>query len=192
MTSRLRIAAAAVVGLLGSTVPTESPSATYKCSLGSRHTYQDQPCPPDVAERGSESRVDSLVARPGPERPLSREDIARLNGRVQAELIPIARSAFEALRAGDFGSYLNMLCPRARIAFGSPSMRASLKSQGDGFARGGTRLVSLTGSDYQKVTFAAIDETVQPGKTPLSGVIVTQFDYDGDRPCVRGVERAGP
>jgi hypothetical protein len=192
MTVRLRTAAIAVACLLGSIMSDDPLAATYKCSLGGKHTYQDQPCATDVSERGSESRVDTLVPRTGMGRSMSREDITRLNARVQADLVPIARTAFEALRAGDVGSYLNLLCPRARIAAaGSPTVRASLAQQGDSFARGGTRLLSIASSDYQKVTFSAIDETVLPGKVPLSGVIITQFDYEGDRPCIRAVERAG-
>lgn len=192
ITARLRIAVAvAVACLLGSTVSPSTFAATYKCSLAGKHTYQDHACPPEVGERGSESRIDTLLPRQGLERTLSREHVARLNGRAQTDLVPIARSAFDALRTGDMTAYLNLLCPRERIAFGTPAVRENLKTQGESFARGGTRLASLNSADYQKVSFAAIDETVLPGKLPLAGVFIAQFDYEGDRPCVRAVERAG-
>jgi hypothetical protein len=191
MIHRVRVVAVAFASAAWLGAPVPAPAATYKCLLGGRVTYQDQPCAAEVAERGAEARI-GLSGTPAPTlRAASGTEATHRDKLIETDLVPIARQAFDALRAGDLGVYLGLLCPRSRTTYGHPAMRAGLTADGERIARRGTELGRMTAATGVAVSFATVEGAPPDvAKAPDTGSFTAHFDHDGGRPCVLNVSHS--
>lgn len=160
-------------------------AATYKCTVDGKTVYQQTPCGPGVD--GEAMRIQSAPAAG----PAGAGDSARLKQQLEREGVRLAHDGFERLKSGRIDEYVANLCPRERQSYGNPSVKGSLKSEGERLAAG---KVTLTGKPrdvgVKSLSFDAFHDLIGAGNsntTPKKVRVDVGFGRDLGQLCLRGM-----
>jgi hypothetical protein len=180
-----RFARAALLFACGLALAGPASTATYKCTVGGKTVYQQTPC-----EAGAASETLRIQATPNTG-VMSAGQAAKATQQIERDGVRLAREGFERLKGGRIDEFVANLCPRERQAYNNPTIKGSLKSQGERLAAGKFMLVpqprDVTTSSLR---FDALQNPMgaQDGRVPPQKIGVTaDFRTDLGQLCLRSM-----
>ncbi len=178
-----RMALLAALGL--SPLATPAWAATYKCTVDGRTVYQQAPCGP-----GSEGEALRIQSAPN-SGVMSAGQAAKAVQQVERDGVLLAREGFERLKGGRIDEFVANLCPRERQAYNNPTIKNSLRSQGQRLAAG--KFVLVTKPRDVSTSSLRFDALQNPtgaldSRVPVQKVSVTaDFRTDLGQLCLRSM-----
>ena len=160
-------------------------AATYKCTVDGKTVYQQTPC-----EAGAASETLRIQATPNTG-VMSAGQAARATQQIERDGVRLAREGFERLKSGRIDEFVANLCPRERQAYKNPTIKGSLKSQGERLAAGKYKLVTQPRDvTTSSLRFDALQNPMgaQDMRVPLQKVGITaDFRTDLGQLCLRSM-----